>query len=243
MRVFTLSFLLFLFLPAANAQVRTFRWNTELCRFSGTYDSKKFTPAQLENTVRLMRPGEFGLDPNATVWKFDDIEGLDAAALDEKYRKAVSELKQLKIVPLPFWENVRQKKIREIEQVYKLSRATMLGYRDPGKLREYVGADSCKTKFAEPLFAGGDRLLAAWRAVSEQSQKRNSDPGRLRRVFDEQMASPDRLKFALVEVMSFGWWNCANQEIKYADESFGSRADKEFKKLFIRTRTIRCDEP
>jgi hypothetical protein len=243
MRFLILSFLLFMFLPTANGQVRTFRWNTELCRFSGTYDSKKFSQAQLENTVRLMRPGEFGLDPKATVWNFNEIADLDPAALDRKYEMAISELKQLKIVSSAFWESVRRNKTREIEQVYRLSRATMLGYKDPAKLRDYGGAESCKAKFAEPLIAGGDRLLAAWRVVSDDSRKRNSDPERLRRIFDEQMASPDRLKFALIEVMSFGWWNCANEFIEYDGGDNSPAREREFRKLFIRVRNLGCDEP
>ena len=234
--------LLFLTPVVAYPQVKTFRWNTELCRFSGTYDSRKYTTTQLENTVRLMRP-EFGLDHNATVWKFEEIAGLNVGTLDEKYKKAISELKQLRIVSSPFWENIRQKKIQEIEQVYRLSRATMLGYTEPVKLREYAGAALCKTKFAEPLIAGGDRLLAAWRVVNEDSRKKNADPERLRRIFDEQMASPDRSKFALVEVMSFGWWNCANEFVDYDAGASSPAREREFRRLFIRVRNLGCDEP
>ena len=241
MRKVVISILL-LFPVLSGAQVKTFRWGTEACEFSGTYDSRKYSQTQLENTVRLMRP-EFGLHHNATVWKFEEIDGLDIAALDRAYEKAVSELKLLKIVASPFWENIRQKKIREIEQVYRLSRATMLGYADPAKLREYAGAPSCKTRFAEPLIAGGDRLLAAWRVVSEDSRKKNADPGRLRRIFDEQMASPDRLKFALVEVMTFGWWNCANEFIEYDGGANSPAREREFRKLFIRVRNLGCSEP
>jgi len=241
MRKIVISILL-IFPVFAAAQVKTFRWGTDACDFSGTYNSRKYSQAQLENTVRLMRP-EFGLDHNATVWKFEEIAGLDVAVLDKAYEKAVSELKQLKIVPSPFWETIRQKKIREIEQVYRLSRATILGYAEPMKLREYAGAASCKTKFAEPLIAGGDRLLAAWRVVSEDSRRRNSDPERLRRIFDEQMASPDRLKFALVEVMTFGWWNCANEFVEYDDGANSPAREREFRKLFIRVRNLGCEVP
>ena len=235
--------LLFLTPMVTVGQVKTFRWGTEACEFSGTYNSRKYSIEQLENTARLMRPGEFGLDYSVAVWTFDEIARLDVAALDQKYEKAIAELKHLKIVPSPFWDDVRKKKIREIEQVYRLSRATLLGYTDHARLREYVGADSCKTKFAEPVIAGGDRLLAAWRVVNDDSRSRNADPARLKRIFDEQMASPDRLKFALVEVMNFGWWNCANEFIEYDQGDNGPGREREFRKLFIRVRNLGCDEP
>ena len=237
-------FAIILLLPIVTlGQTASFRWDTELCRFSGTYDSRKYSKEQLQNTVRLMRPGEFGLDHNATVWKFEEIAGLDVRALDQKYEKAISELKSMKIVPSPYWEIVRQSKIREIEQVYKLARATMLGYTKPQVLTEYEAAASCKTKFAEPLVAGGDRLLAAWRVVNEDSRRKNADPERLRREFEQQMASPDRLKFALVETMSFGWWNCANEFIQYDQGDNGPARERVFRKLFIRVRNLGCDEP
>lgn len=57
------------------------------------------------------------------------------------------------------------------------------------------------------------------------------------------MASPDRLKFALVETMSFGWWNCANAAIEYAPDGFSEGIEAEFKKFFKTTKTISCDEP
>ena len=91
-----------------------------------------------------MRP-EFGLDHNATVWKFEEIAGLDVAALDEvrKGRLGTQAVKDRR-----FSRSGRtfgKMKIQEIEQVYRLSRATILGYTDPVKLREYAGAASCKT--------------------------------------------------------------------------------------------------
>jgi hypothetical protein len=57
------------------------------------------------------------------------------------------------------------------------------------------------------------------------------------------MASPDRLKFARVEVMSFGWWNCANEFIKYDQGDNGPAREREFRKLFMRVRNLGCDEP
>ena len=121
----------------------------------------------------LMRPGEFGLDSQATVWKYEEIAGLDVAKLDKRYSDAVAELKGLSIVKSPYWENVRQLKMNEIEQVYRLSRATMLGYTRPAALLEYAGADSCKTKFGSAIIAGGDQLLKAWRLVNEDSRSKN----------------------------------------------------------------------
>lgn len=227
----------------AAAQRGMLRWNTELCEFSGTYNARKYSAAQLRNTLKLFSPGEFGLNVDATVWRFEDIGALDVAKLDRQYEAVMADLKSLEIVKSPYWESVRQKKINEINEVYRLSRVTMQAYTKPAVLRDYQGAEVCKANFAEPLIAGGDRLLSAWRGVNEDSRARNADPDRLRRIFDEQNVSRDRLRFARVEVMSFGWWNCANNFIEYEDGMAGVRHEREFKKLFTRVRTVRCDEP
>lgn len=226
---------------AAAAQTKKFRWATELCEFEGAYDARKFSEARLRNTLKLFAPGEFRINTNATVWKFEDIAKLDVGALDREYAQTTAALKNLRIVAAPYFENLRRQKLKEIEQVYALSRATMLAYKNPSVINEYARAGACAAKFAAPLKNGGEDLLNIWRVVNEDSRSKNSSPERLKAVFEEQMNSPDREKHARVEVMSFGWWNCANESIEYVE--YDGAQEKEFKKLFARVKTISCDEP
>lgn len=244
MKLFILSIVAIAFTITASAQVRTFKWSDELCEYSGTYDSKKYNEVKLRNTHRLLFGHDLQLGSvGATVWKFEEIPKLDPAAVETKYKELIGELEHFEYVSTPFTDAVLASKLRETRQLYQLVRTTMAAYTDPTVIRKYQGAEACKLNYSEPLIAGGESLIAAWRKVNLDSQSKNASPASLQRRWDEQNASPDRLKFALVETMSFGWWNCANQEIKYSSEEFGPRANKEFRKLFIRTRTIRCDEP
>lgn len=243
MKIFTLIIVAIAFV-SASAQVRTFKWSDELCEYSGTYDGKKYSEVKLRNTHRLLIGQDLRLDSvGATVWKHEDIAKLDVASLETKYKDLIDELEHFEYVSTPFTDAVLAARLKETRQLYQLIRTTMTAYTDPTVIRKYQGAEACKLNYGEPIIDGGETLISAWKKVNLESQSKNGDPGRLQRRWDEENASPDRLKFALVETMSFGWWNCANQEIKYADEGFGERADKEFKKLFIRVRTIRCDEP
>lgn len=227
-----------------DAQVRKFRWSTELCEFEGTYNSRKYTQTKLKNTQRLLSYAELRLGTtDATVWKYKDIAKLDVTKLDADYKQLISELESLDYVKNTYTNSVRLAKIAEAKQLYGLSRTTILAYTKPAAIRDYSGAAACKKMYGEPLIAGGEDLLTAWRKVNEDSRKKNADPNRLKDIFDDQMASPDRLKFALVETMSFGWWNCANNSIEYSDIGQSETREREFKKLFIRVRTIRCDEP
>lgn len=244
MKVIALLILSFAFVSTSSAQIRTFKWTDELCEYSGTYDSKKYSEVKLRNTHRLLLGHELMLSSvGATVWKYEDIAKLDPTEVETKYKDLIDELEHFEYVSTPFTDAVLAARLKETRQLYQLIRTTMSAYTDPTVIRKYQGADACKLNFGEPIIAGGESLIAAWKRVNLDSQSKNADPGRLQKRWDSENASPDRLKFALVETMSFGWWNCANQEIKYSSEEFGPRADKEFKKLFIRARTIQCDEP
>lgn len=241
MRLLTFACLLFLTLTIT-AQTRTFRWDDELCRYSGTYDSKRFTAVQLKNTFDLAETaGLIPLSTDSTAFKYSDIAKLDVDALDREYAQRLSELKGLDIVPVPYWQKFRERKIRELHEFYRLERVTMLGYRDPKELLAYTRAPACTTKYAKPLISGGSDLLAAWKALNEEARKRNADPERVRRTYEERLRSPDRLQYAFIDIITFGWSNCANATIPYVRGD--QTPSKEFRKLFKRTRTLHCDEP
>jgi hypothetical protein len=228
---------------SASAQVRTFNWTDELCEYRGTYDAKKYSPVQLQNTLKLFSPGEFDLSANATVFKFEDIPQLSLTKLEGDYNAKTAALTKLEIVRSPYWESLRQRKLAEIRQVYALARMTIRAYGDPASAfaEKFHGAEKCYASYALPLTRGGDDLLTAWRRVNEDSRTRNGDPERLKRIFEQQYASPERMSYALVEVMGFGWWNCANEAIAYVQ--YDGSQEKEFKKLFTRVKTVSCDEP
>lgn len=221
-------------------QTRTFKWTNQVCDLTGTYNSKKYTPRTLSDTVKLWRDHASVMDADATVFTLEDLPKLSVAKLDAEYKRTAAAIAALQIVATPYWVSQRKAKLAELKQVYELSRVTIRGHTDPRALMELTGVDECKTKYAAPLVAGGDALLAAWRRVNEESRRNNSDPERLRRRYEEQLASPDRMKYALVEVMTFGWWNCANQSIKYVE--YDGSQEREFEKLFVRVRR-HCDEP
>lgn len=244
MKKFTvLSFTVLLaFSSHSLAQSKIFRWGSEsgMCEYEGTYNSKKYTAAKLRNTKRLIG-SDFYLDlTTATVWKYEEIESLNFAQIEVEYKRKSVELKNLNIVKSPFWELQRQLRLKELEQYYWLVKTTMASYKRRESLREYPYAESCKAKYAEPLIASGDSLLKVWEMVNIETRNNNADPARIKRIFDEQRKSPDALKFAVVEVTAFGWWNCANALI---DQGNYEIREKNFRKLFTRVRTVYCEEP
>ncbi len=226
---------------AAFGQTKKLVWDTELCQFESVYDTKKYTEKQLKNTIKLFSIGGFNIDTDATVWKFEEISKLSVNALDEEYNRKTDELKKLEIVKSPYFETLRKNKLKEMEQSYRAKRTTMEAYNNPKVLANYKFADVCVQKYANPLISGGDTLLKTWLNVNEDSRAKNGSPENVKRIFDAQMNSPEKLEFARVEVMSFGWWNCANNFIEYVEHD--GKAQTEFKKLFRQNRTVECDEP
>lgn len=224
------------------AQTKKFRWTTELCEFEGVYDAGKYTEAQLRDTQKLLfSAGRIPLSINVIVWNYEDIKNLSLAKLDREYKREIEKLKNLDIVRSAYWEKLRRDKIKETEQFYRLSKTTIQAYTKPSVLKQSARAKNCVRKYADPLIKGGDELLNAWREVNEASRGRNADPERVRRIFEQKYASPDRFEHARLEVMTFGWWNCANETIAYVvsdEEQY-----KKFHDLFENVNTISCDEP
>jgi hypothetical protein len=235
---------LLLFTVGVNAQNKTFRWSSEVCEHVGTYDSKKYTETQLRDTWKLIEDYTLTSLANAPhVWKWEDIEKLDLAALDAEYKVKAEKIKALNVVNVPYFQNAKKAQIKELDQVYALSRAELLAFRTPEVLRDYPAAAACKAKYVEPLIKKDDSLLKVWLDVNMASRDRNADPGRLKREFEAEMASPDRIQFAIIEVMGFGFGNCANALLERDEGASDGSHEKAFRKLFSRVRDVNCSEP
>lgn len=228
---------------AQKPKLKKMKYETDLCEIEGTYDSSKYTEVQLRNTLMLaFSVGSVPLHTSGSVFKYKDIAKLDIAKLDTEYQEKTKKLKELDIVKTEYWEQLRQEQLRETEQSYKLSRLRMQGYTNPKILLEAENVGECRADYAEPLVAGGDILLEAWKKVHLKHKENNGDPDRLQRIFDEQFNSPDKFKFATVEVTTFGWWNCVVRKIERPGDQFENSLE-DFEKMFVKLKEISCDEP
>src|SRR5687767_8953611 len=171
--------LMFLLAVCASAQGKVFKWETELCMMTGTFDPVKYSEAQLRNTLSLFGPGQIGLGLSLNVWGPEDVLRLDIPSYDKEYEQKSKKLRELDIVKVPYFEDLRRDRLKELEQIHQLTRTTAIAYTRPEVINEYPRAEACKKRFAAPPNAGGDELVKVWREVNLASQKRNSDPKRL----------------------------------------------------------------
>lgn len=241
MKIFLIISLLLCNALAVSAQAKKYRWLTGLCEYEGTYDAARYTEKQIEATYQLYFAGDFNLQTEATAPRYEEVGSLSLDALNQEYTTKQNVLRGLDIVKLPYWEKLKERKLKEMEQVYNLSRVTIESYENPARLKEHAPAAACMKTYADPLIEGGNALLITWRKLNEESRRRNANPDRLRRIFEDRYNSPDKHQHARIEVMRFGWWNCANAFVQRVEQT--DTPEKNFKKLFKRVRTIACDEP
>jgi len=83
-------------------------------------------------------------------------------------------------------------------------------------------------------------MIEEWRKLREAMGKKNSDQQRIMNEFQERLNSPDQKDYAIVDLITFGWGNCANDGLKKAEHD--ERMYKKFNSLFIKIDS-ECDEP
>ena len=224
-----------------SAQTKTFKWSWDLCEFEGEYDSTKYSETQLNDTRRLVDSiGSLSLAAETTVWKIEDIETINTKKLDKEYIETLAKLASLNVIKTNYWQNLHQAKIKELKKYYALSKVTINAYKNPSVLKDYKGAEFCVDFYAEPLKRGGEYLYATWLKVNMDSRLRNASPLRLQNKFDIQNASANRSKYARMEVMGFGWWNCAIKASRILEHN--EQLIQNFNKLFTKVKQ-ECDEP
>ncbi|MFV0389731.1 MAG: hypothetical protein ACK5NT_13375 [Pyrinomonadaceae bacterium] len=225
----------------ASAQVRDFKWNNELCRYSGKYDSKKYSEAELRDTQTIISMlGSSLLSTETTAERVSEIENLNVAKLEKEYIAKRAEITGLKPVNTRYWLNVKNELLDHLDDYYELSKVTILGYKNPKLIMDFKGSNACSFVYGSALADGGEHLIAAWQLVNWNNSAGNPNRDRIIRDFDERNSSPQRFDYARIEVMRFGWWNCGIWEIRDVAEQ--ENVHQKFLKLFTKV-TEECDEP
>ena len=223
-----------------NGNFKTFTWYDELCRYTGKYDSTLVTAKQLKNSYDLgYRSDRFSI--TTLIFTFDWIELNETFivdSLDKEYHRKLNDLKTSEVINTKYWQVLKKKKIKELTQVYKLSRLNILGYRHPDTLN-YRGCPAECKKYVHGLVKGGDDLLRVWLELQKEHTARygNNEASNMR--FYENYYSTDKLKYAQMDVILYGWWNCVNNTIPYVnDTDFQAEYLKNFTDV-----TEECNEP
>ncbi len=219
--------------------VATYSWITEACEYTGEYNPQVTSKEQLDNTYELWF-GSSLLNTDATVFEPEDIKKLNTDTLTQEYSNMMNKYKTMKIVSIPFWEKLKEKHIQELQEEYKLKKITIEAYSNPSILIKNEYTQYC-TDYAKILASNKpDEMLKAWKKLAEEQKLKNGSPDEFMKEFYIKYNSKDKLLYAKVELMAFGWWNCANEHITRTSRD--STDEQEFQKLFKNIKS-QCDEP
>ncbi|MGQ2984526.1 hypothetical protein [Flavobacterium sp.] len=222
-----------------------FRWQDDLCDNKGTYDYRKYTVSQLEDTRFLSGcAGSLDLDVTTNIsspkgfYTFDK-EAL-ATELDERYKEWKEKYKSLDIVPQPFWQNLRKQLLAALDLRYELKKIMLESYDNPQILLDNRFAYQCR-EYGEALASGDhEAIVAAWKDFYDEKITAGKMHPDSRTYFEEKYNSPDRVRYAIADLSTYAWYNCANHQIKDPDNNISYFG--EFEKLFIKVDS-ECDEP
>ena len=244
MKHLLIAFTVLIITGTATAQKAVYKWDDELCSYEGIYDSKKITRELISNCQRLVLKQDFDVTVMPAVFKPADTSRLRPEALEEEFTRVNTALKKLVLPATPFWQNFKAAKLKEQQQRYEFHRVYFKAYKDVNALKTYQSKNPDVERHARALIAGGDSLLQDWHALTKEGAARNSDPNRIMQEYKAQLESPERLRYAFVYVIAFGWGNSANSVIETPADIYSPETiQKEWKKLFLSTKTIHCEEP
>ena len=229
-----------------NENLKTYTWDDELCHYTCKYDSTLVVYRQLRNSYDLgFRTDRFELTTRSTAFGISDIEKLNIDSLDNEYNRKIHDLKSLEVINTKYWLELKRQKIIELKKVYELTRLSMLAYTYPDTLN-YNGCPAECKKYITGLVKGGDELLKVWGELQNELIKKQQKIGAsnetiefLNKKFYEKYNSLDKLEYAKMDVISFGWWNTVNHTISRVNTD---NFQTEYRKNFTEIKE-ECDEP
>ncbi|AMR26010.1 hypothetical protein A0257_02100 [Hymenobacter psoromatis] len=222
--------------------VQTFSWQDDTCTNTGTYTAGAYTQQQLRDTYQLVN----GFLIMTTVVPFslknynDAFFRSTASQLTHEHDSLAGIIHKLHVVPTKFWRNIKHLRELELAEGYALDQATLEGYFQPASWLSNRYHAACP-EYATAL-ASTDTVVVmkAWRKLVDQQKINNGMPKQLEAEFVAQSASPERMAYAKVALMTFGWGNCANAQRKYNTIADQYPLNEQFSKLFTKVKQSDC---
>ena len=215
-----------------------FKWDEEMCSFDALYDSTKYTETALRNTLNLYRSVS-NLGEDVSFFNLKDVKKPNIDTLNKQYEEALKNLTDNTIIQMPFWIELKKQKIMELNEEYELKKTTIGYYDNPSSLLKSKYFNSCSV-YATALASNDTAIIfSARRQLLEEQCKQNGYPEKLRMKFRNEYSSPQRIEYAKMHLMTFGWWNCANDQILHINQT--KEMSDEFDKLFIKIEQ-ECEE-
>lgn len=223
---------------AAPDTLTLYEWDSDACHFTGYFNARHYSKVQLDNTWELLF-GSAALATDATPFHPADIERLSLDTLKKEYTRRIAHYRTMRVVPQAQWLKLKKLKIQEMEDDYRAKKLTIAAFANPAVLLPTSYAGDCK-RYARGLAAQNDSLiLQDWRSLAEERKLLNGIPEAYMAEFNAQYQSEDRLLYAKIDLLTYGWWNCANNSIRHVEVT--EKMYGQFEKLFVDVAS-ECDD-
>jgi hypothetical protein len=219
----------------------SFTWTDAACEYTGNYNPQTYSLDLIKNTYELYTSySGKNLENGRSVYEPADIDKLDLRALTAEYTEKKGRLEKLEIINSPYWITLKKQLLQQLNDEYALDKIEMQAFDAPEVLLNNRFSKSCE-RFVTALNATDTSiLLATWRSFCEELKAKNGSPESFMAKFNEKYNSPQKLVYAKIDLLTFGWGNCAN-DLTFHVVNDGT-AEKEFEKLFTNVKQV-CEEP
>lgn len=166
------------------------------------------------------------------------MKNVNKQEAEQKFNESLKALNSLEFVNTPYFNKIKQKRIKEIERLKLLSLLEIESYSNPKILmNDSYSKEQC-SEYTNALIAGGDVLLKMRKKMAEESRDEGNTDAWGRYIKEKE--SGNEMEYARVFVTTFGWWNCVNNSIERVDGNDVNLSG--FMKLFDNI-TTECEEP
>ena len=201
----------------AQAAQRTITWQDGMfCQFEIKFDPTKDDEEKLRNTINVVfLDGFYKKDfPDIAL----DHPGGHLVSNPTKYQKACELTKDkatnLRVIDLPGIEDYRKLKLEQLEDWCTFNTLESIAASgNPSALREYTPAAERCSPFIDAL-EGKTDIHAVWRDMINSLCRNNSRPETCRDGFISAERGPNPAERIKLDVLTFGWQNCANSDLK-----------------------------
>lgn len=224
----------FLFISCSNKN--TYYWSSETRDYCGIYDPKKISKKQIDNIYQLCYSSldcfsNLALNEEEGMLDYTGIKDETDESILNEYINSKNEIEKIDILPIPFWQNIKSKKIEEIKYKFELKKNVLESFKNPKVLYSNKFSNICHEYVDMANISDEDKLLKEWEKLFSNIDNDKEYAEQHIKFFYEKFTNPkERFIKAREEIIIFGYWHHTLEKLCIENHV---NTSKEFEKLFI----------
>ena len=214
-------------------------WFTETDQFTGTFNPKLYTKKQIEDTEKLC-VGHFGsynktgLHESEGVLDATEIRTKTALDILNDRNENKTKIENLALIQQKFWIELKDKKLKEVEDEFRLQEIVLKAYTNPTVLLDNEFAKLCPEFVAIANTSDTTKLLESWERLFEGKEYGDKN---IHNFYTKYKTQVDRYLNARADIITFGYWHCTCEKLAISNGNNSleelNKLVEEFNKLFV----------